>query len=57
MSLQKSQTGVAEWEEPRHSGQLMGATLAHFLPPRNTTSHFSVRSTRTGRWRTLFLAL
>jgi hypothetical protein len=22
-ALEKSQTGVAEWEEPRHSGQLM----------------------------------
>src|SRR5215204_438776 len=39
----KSQTGVAEWEEPRHSGQLMGASLAHFLPLCNTMSHFSVR--------------
>src|SRR5215208_985962 len=33
---EKSQTGVAEWEEPHHSGQLMGASLTHFLPLCNT---------------------
>ena len=39
----KSRTGVAEWEEPRHSGRLMAATLPHWLPLCNTTPHFDVR--------------
>src|SRR5919106_3399468 len=40
---EKIWTGVAEWEEPRHSGRLLAATVPHFLPPSNTFSHFSVR--------------
>src|ERR671915_876813 len=38
-------TGVAEWEEPRHSGRLLDGTVPHFLPLGNTISHSSVRLT------------
>src|SRR5215208_6009802 len=37
------QTGVAEWEEPRHSGRLVMPTVPHYLPLRNTIPHLSVR--------------
>src|SRR5687767_11125795 len=40
---ERVQTGVAEWEEPRHSGQLRGATVPHSLPLCNTIPHLSVR--------------
>ena len=51
------QTGVAEWEEPRHSGRLGVATVPHLPPLCNTIPHFSVR--RIGRCRRdcRFLAL
>src|SRR5918996_5717693 len=41
-------TGVAEWEEPRHSGRLLDGTVPHFLPLSNTISHSSVRRTPIG---------
>src|SRR5918999_3976873 len=43
-SPRRFETGVAEWEEPRHSGRLLGATVAHFVPLFNTLPHLSVRS-------------
>ena len=35
---------MAEWEEPRHSGPLMCATVTHFLPLCNTFLHFRGRN-------------
>src|SRR5687767_6967141 len=40
---ERVQTGVAEWEEPRHSGRLRDATVPHYLPLCNTIPHLSVR--------------
>ena len=49
VARKKIWTGVAEWEEPRHSGRLLGATVPHFLPLGNTVSHLSVRWPPNGR--------
>ena len=37
-SQERVRTEVAEWEEPRHSGPLMRATVPHFAP---TLQHMS----------------
>src|SRR5262245_4702048 len=48
--VERVQTGVAEWEEPRHSGRLGVATVPPLLPLCNTIPHLSVRRLRNGSW-------
>src|SRR5215218_135071 len=49
---ERVQTGVAEWEEPRHSGRFGVATVPHLLPLCNTVPHLSVRRIPITRKRT-----